>query len=312
MGVSEKSLTLEVGGKDRVIYVNVEDSQPKPNTCIVIGHGASGDATSGNLPRIANALAEEGHLVMRYNAGGQLPARCKLLQGILDSKIEALEGASSFILCGHSMGGRTACAVARERGDVRGVLLLSYPLHPPGKPGQLRDEDLVALDQPVMIVRGSKDAFSTEGPFSQVTGRMASERLRIVNVSGGDHSLGTKTTAGENRFAEWMEEVKEFVAQLANDKGWEAGRKPIGKEGEADQESKKGKKDAITESEAKAVKRKSNGKAAKGGAKESAVKPGGKATGKPTTGAGRKAASKAQRSSEADSKKGAKRQKTGK
>ena len=63
----------------------------------------------------------------------------------------------------------------------------------------MRDEDLVALKQPVMIVRGSKDAFSTEGPFSQVTQRMKSKQLHIVNVEGGDHSLGTKNAAGEKR-----------------------------------------------------------------------------------------------------------------
>ena len=80
MVLSEKSLTLSIDGKDRTIFIDADDSQVEQDACVVIGHGASGDATSGNLPKIAKALAEEGHLVIRYNAGGQVPARCKLLQ----------------------------------------------------------------------------------------------------------------------------------------------------------------------------------------------------------------------------------------
>jgi len=101
MVVTEKSLTLQIDGGDRTIIVNVDEEQERHDVCTVIGHGASGDSTSGNMPKIAQALAEEGHLVVRYNAGGQLPARCKLLQvmhllfkhrnldlGILGSKLE--------------------------------------------------------------------------------------------------------------------------------------------------------------------------------------------------------------------------------
>ena len=80
MVLTEKSLTLSIDGKDRTMFVDDDDDKAEQNACIVIGHGASGDATSGNLPKIAKALAEEGHLVIRYNAGGQVPARCKLLQ----------------------------------------------------------------------------------------------------------------------------------------------------------------------------------------------------------------------------------------
>ena len=80
MVLTEKSLTLSIEGKDRTIFIDNDDGKAEQDTCVLIGHGASGDATSGNLPKIAKALAEEGHLVVRYNAGGQVPARCKLLQ----------------------------------------------------------------------------------------------------------------------------------------------------------------------------------------------------------------------------------------
>jgi hypothetical protein len=78
--VTETSLTLIIDGKDRKIYVDVETGREKQGVCVLLGHGASGEANSGNLPRIAKCLAEEGHLVVRYDASGQLPARKKVLQ----------------------------------------------------------------------------------------------------------------------------------------------------------------------------------------------------------------------------------------
>jgi len=80
MVLTERSLTLNIDGKDRAIYVDVEVGREKQNVCVIIGHGASGDANSGNLPKIAKYLAEKGHLIVRYNASGQLPARIKVLQ----------------------------------------------------------------------------------------------------------------------------------------------------------------------------------------------------------------------------------------
>ena len=64
---------------------------------------------------------------------------------------------------------------------------------------QLRDEDLTALQIPVLIVKGTKDTFSTEGPFKEVTSRMASPRLEIEMVEKGDHSLSSKTGVGKER-----------------------------------------------------------------------------------------------------------------
>lgn len=63
----------------------------------------------------------------------------------------------------------------------------------------LRDGDLTALTCPVMIVRGTKDAFSTEPKFSEVMQQMSSKNLKIEQVEGGDHSLSTKTKVGQER-----------------------------------------------------------------------------------------------------------------
>ena len=64
---------------------------------------------------------------------------------------------------------------------------------------QLRDTDLCALQIPVMIVRGTKDPFSTPAVFEEVMTRMTPSKLCIQSVEGGDHSLGTKTKIGQQR-----------------------------------------------------------------------------------------------------------------
>ena len=63
----------------------------------------------------------------------------------------------------------------------------------------MRDEDLTAVTCPIMIVKGTKDTFSTEPTFSEVMKRMSSQNLQIELVEGGDHSLSTKNKAGQER-----------------------------------------------------------------------------------------------------------------
>lgn len=58
---------------------------------------------------------------------------------------------------------------------------------------------MTALDIPVLIVRGTKDPFSTEDVFQAAMKRMTSSKLQISTVQNGDHSLGTKTKIGQER-----------------------------------------------------------------------------------------------------------------
>ena len=64
---------------------------------------------------------------------------------------------------------------------------------------ELRDEDLTALQVPVLFVKGTKDPFSTEKPWKEVLSRMQSPRVEVVTVEKGDHSLSTKSGVGKKR-----------------------------------------------------------------------------------------------------------------
>lgn len=70
---------------------------------------------------------------------------------------------------------------------IDGIVLLGYPLHPPGKPDQRRDRHLPAIKRPMLIVQGSRDPFGTPPEFEPVQRAVPSATLHVVN--GGDHSF---------------------------------------------------------------------------------------------------------------------------
>ena len=88
------------------------------------------------------------------------------------------------------MGGRiaTQVAAADQELSVRGLVLLGYPLHPPGQFDRLRDAHLPAIHRPTLFIQGSRDTFGTPPELEPVLARMSpTPTLRVVD--GGDHSF---------------------------------------------------------------------------------------------------------------------------
>jgi predicted alpha/beta-hydrolase family hydrolase len=91
---------------------------------------------------------------------------------------------------GHSYGGRQGSMLLAEQPDLAdGLLLMSYPLHPPGKPDQLRIEHLPSLKVPVLLVSGSKDEFGTVEELTNAVDLIGSKRKRLSIVEGARHDL---------------------------------------------------------------------------------------------------------------------------
>ena len=90
-----------------------------------------------------------------------------------------------FSLALRLQGCRVSCEMAHDLPDkALGCILLSYPLHPPGKEGQLRDSPLTDLQLPLLFVRGTKDDFSQQGQWEAVMQRMQSPRLEVSCSDG--------------------------------------------------------------------------------------------------------------------------------
>ncbi|PNW71578.1 hypothetical protein CHLRE_16g660024v5 [Chlamydomonas reinhardtii] len=113
----------------------------------------------------------------------------KQARGAKRSKQASVARISDAAKRGEGAGAVSEAALPR----VQGCVLLSYPLHPPDKPTELRDRPLVGLRLPVLFVRGSRDAFSLpEQQWEEVLGRMRQagcDSLQVHTVEGGDHGL---------------------------------------------------------------------------------------------------------------------------
>jgi pimeloyl-ACP methyl ester carboxylesterase len=132
--------------------------------------------------------------------------------------LPGLAGVQRWVLAGHSMGARVAAAVANEAAQpplpaAVAAMLFSYPLHPPGKPQQLRDALLRELHLPTLLVRGDRDPFSQQAQWDAAVGGMAFGVCRQQHsVQGGDHSLHVAGGGSEAALQAVCAVVGQFLA----------------------------------------------------------------------------------------------------
>jgi predicted alpha/beta-hydrolase family hydrolase len=157
--------------------------------------GAGSDRNHSSLVAIEEAVAPRRCTRADFpyrRAGKKAPDRAPVLvQSVVDEA--AGMGAGPLILGGRSMGGRI-CSMAVADGlvpDAVGLVLISYPLHPPGKPDKLRVEHLVRLQVPCLFVHGTKDTFGTPDELQAWTATIpgAPDTVTHVWVEGKGHDL---------------------------------------------------------------------------------------------------------------------------
>lgn len=170
---------------------------------LTLAHGAGGNCNNPLLVAVADALATSGINVLRCDLPfRQLRARGSPAPGSAQRDQEGLRRAVLLLkqlfagrvfLGGQSYGGRQASMLAAsEAGLVAGLLLLSYPLHPPGRPTQLRTAHFRDLHTPVLFISGTKDAFGSIEELE--TGiKLIPAKNRLVPIAGAGHGLTTRT-----------------------------------------------------------------------------------------------------------------------
>lgn len=193
------TLNVCVGGVSREVPVVIDicgDPADHRPLGVLLGHGATGDLSSANLPLYAAALARAGVPCLRFTCSGtSVPRRVAVAKALLqhfksaDSTLR-FPVIDHWIIAGHSMGARVAAQLAADLPDIiAAVVLLSYPLHPPREPSKLRDTPLTSLQLPMLLVRGRKDVFSQAPVWDTVIARIASEHVVHHTVPGGNHLL---------------------------------------------------------------------------------------------------------------------------
>jgi predicted alpha/beta-hydrolase family hydrolase len=192
---------------------------PTPNgdtsTVFVCAHGAGGNMSDRAMVTVSRALGARGLSIVRFNflykeKRSSRPDPMPKLEdttAAVVARVRAELEPKTLILGGRSMGGRAASMLAADGFDCSGLLLLAYPLHPPGKPDQLRDAHLPSIRIPVLCVNGTRDPFCTpelmEGVLRRVTGPWS-----MLWLEGADHSFRVLKSSGKTD-AQVMTEVAE-------------------------------------------------------------------------------------------------------
>jgi predicted alpha/beta-hydrolase family hydrolase len=165
---------------------------------VILAHGAGQGMNSPFMTFFQIATAARGFLSVKFNfaymeAKRKIPDPQPKLQATYRRVIEEIRleyNPRRFVIGGKSMGGRIASYVAGDIAGVIGLVFLGYPLHPPGKPEQLRDEHLYKLNLPMLFISGTRDNFAQRELLARVTARIG-KRAAVCWIEGGDHSLKT-------------------------------------------------------------------------------------------------------------------------
>ena len=161
---------------------------------LILAHGAGSNQLSGTMTRTASVLADRGFETVTFNflyseKRRRAPDKNDKLEACWRRVLERFrETGRKLVIGGKSMGGRIASQVAAaDSSGIAGLVFLGYPLHPPGRPEQLRSKHLPDIRVPMLFVQGSKDAFGTPEELKPILKTL--EHAELCVVEDADHSF---------------------------------------------------------------------------------------------------------------------------
>jgi len=177
---------------------------------MLLSHGAGGDCRSPLMGAVANAFCESGYAVLRWDLPFRQRGRGspggsgeRDREGIREA-VQALREQAPKVpvyLAGQSYGGRQSSIVAAEQAEIAvGLLLLSYPLHPPGKPAQARTDHFPSLRVPAAFVHGTRDPFGSIEELQEAI-KLIPAKTALKIVKGAGHGVPPKSAA---ELPEWF------------------------------------------------------------------------------------------------------------
>jgi predicted alpha/beta-hydrolase family hydrolase len=214
-------IAIDLGPGQKITALHYEPTAPT-RAMIVLAHGAGAGQEHPWMVGMANGLVERGLRVLTFNfpyveAGRRTPDRSEVLiacfRAVVALARKELAGQGALFIGGKSLGGRMASHLAAEgEPGIAGLICLGYPLHPPGRPEQLRVSHLPQIKLPVLIVQGSRDAFGTP---EEIRKNVTAIPVELEVIDGGDHSFKQpKKMApdGDASRAQVLEAVVRFIA----------------------------------------------------------------------------------------------------
>ena len=193
------------------------------STSVVLAPGAGGNRQTPLLVSLAEAVAASGRRAVLYNfryteQRRRIPDPPEVLERTARAVAEfarASLGAQRVVLGGKSMGGRIASQAVARGTPADGLVFLGYPLHPPGKTEQLRNQHFPSVRAPMLFVQGTRDAFARWDLLEALLASLGS-RARLFRVEGGDHSFTVPRTSGRARAEVEAEIARAVLGWLAD------------------------------------------------------------------------------------------------
>lgn len=180
---------------------------------LLLAPGASAGRDQPALVAIAEAVESARFAVERMDfpyrlAGRRAPDRPPvLLAAVSDEAARFIEregvAARRIAMGGRSMGGRICSMAAADGLPCFALVLVSYPLHPPGRPDKLRVDHFPSLTMPCLFVSGTRDAFGSPAELEAHTSAIPGP-VEHVWIEGGDHGLRGRDAIVAGAVAMWL------------------------------------------------------------------------------------------------------------
>jgi uncharacterized protein len=220
--VTTTQLTIDAGSNGRTTGVVYASSETPVHATFVLAHGAGAGQQSAFITGFARGLSDRGLDVLTFNflyteQRRRVPDRTEKLDACYRAAVVAAQrhfDRPAAFIGGKSMGGRIATHLAAaddaDELGIRGVVALGYPLHPPGKPEQLRAAHLSRIRVPMLIVQGARDPFGTPAELQPVLDTISAD-VTLHVVENGDHSLAPSRQ--KDRVASTYAEIQDVIAK---------------------------------------------------------------------------------------------------
>jgi uncharacterized protein len=217
---------LESGGRTTALIYAAQSAARLPTT-LILAHGAGAGQRHPFLVSLATELSGRGLDLVTFNflymeQQRRVPDRMPQLVSCYRAAIAAARqhvpsARERLFVGGKSMGGRAATHLAAESADqpafdIRGIVLLGYPLHPPGRPDKPRDAHLPNVKCPMLFIQGSRDAFGTPSELKPVLGSL-SPLPTLHTVHGGDHSFKVAGRDAKQKQAAVYEDIHRAILE---------------------------------------------------------------------------------------------------
>ncbi len=204
------TVALESGASVTAMHYGA--AAPVSGGAFIVAHGAGAGQHHPFMTAFAHAVAASGFDTVTFDfpyteQRRKLPDRAPALEAcyaavIRDTRRRLASAERWLFIGGKSMGGRMATQLAASNPalPVAGLVLLGYPLHPPGNPAKRRDAHLPAVKRPMLVIQGSRDTFGTPEELHPVFDPLT-PAATIHVIDGGDHSFKVARAGAEGQAA---------------------------------------------------------------------------------------------------------------